>query len=187
MVNTSTQLQCIYLGISMVSSFCVITNFNIVNCSNIIGLISVGDLYFVKKKDMILHHILVLFFLDYMNIHDDFKYKNEIVSTLLSSEISTIFLTTNNLLDNYGNMGVFKHINQLCFVSTFFYYRIYNYSIFFDKNIYNTFSIYSKNNFEFYKIYCVIYLFYILNLYWFSIIIYRVGEKVYNVAIKQKI
>ncbi len=176
-------LQYVYLGFSLMSSFCVITNFHIINCSNIVGLMCLGDLYFIKKKDMLIHHIFVLSLLDYMNIHDDIQHKNKIVSTILSTEISTIFLITNNLLDIEGNMLLLKNINQIFFVITFVYYRLYNYSVLMlDKNIYNSFIIFSKNDYEFYKLYSMVYGFYILNIYWFTIIGYRIYEKLYNVV-----
>ena len=189
--NINTYLQCIYLGISLISSGCVLTHFHTINCSNMVGIMCLGDLFFVKKKDMLLHHILVLSMLEYMNINDNNTYINQLVSTILRTEISTVFLITNNLLNSVGiisDMIVFKNINQFFFVTTFFYYRVYNYSyLILDKNIYNSLSIYSRNDFEFYKMYGSICSFYILNLYWFIIICYRIRVKVHNLAIKQKI
>jgi len=165
-----------YLGISLLSGVCIMTNFHVITCSNIVGLMCLVDFYFVNRNDMRLHHILVLGMLHYMNVHPDIKNRNEIVSAILSTEISTIFLTINNLLDIVGNMVIFKNINKYIFVSTFVYYRIYNFSsyLIFDKNTYNIFLIYSKNNFEFYKIYTGIYGLFILNLYWGGLILNKI-------------
>jgi hypothetical protein len=170
------QLQYIYLGISLFSCFCIMTNHYIIACSNIVGFMCFIDFYFVKKKDMILHHILVLEMLHYMNNHNDIENRKEIVSVILSTEISSIFLVLNNLLENNSSIVNIRNINRLAFVSTFIYYRIYNYSYYliFDKNIHNTFIIYSRNNFEYYEIYIGLYGLFILNLYWCCIIFKKV-------------
>jgi hypothetical protein len=148
-------------------------DFYVVPCSNIVGLMCLIDFYFIKRKDMILHHFLVLCMLHYMNNHVDIENRSKIVSVILSTEISTIFLTTNNLLEIKGNMVIAKNINKLLFVSTFFYYRICNYTYYLilDNNIHKIFYYYSKNKFEFCEIYIGIYGLFCLNLYWFGIII----------------
>jgi len=177
------QLQFIYLTISIVSSFCVMKNFYVVPCSNVVGLICFIDIYFLKRNDMILHHFLVLSMLHYMNNHADIENRSEIVSVILSTEISTIFLTTNNLLEFAGNMVIAKNINKLLFVSSFFYYRIYNYTFYLilDNNIHKTFYCYSKNNFEFCEIYGGVFGLFFLNLYWFGIIFKKtLFNKTYN-------
>jgi hypothetical protein len=173
------QLQFMYLGISLFSCFCIMTNFYIITCSNIVGFICLIDFYFVKKKDMLLHHILVLSMLHYMNYHSDIENRKEIVSVILSTETSTIFLTLNNLLENTSSLFNVKKINKLAFVSSFVYYRIYNYSYYLilDKNIHNTFLIYSRNNFEYCEIYIGLYGLFILNLYWCCLIIKKIMFK----------
>ena len=167
------QLQFMYLSISILSCFCVMKNVYVISCSNIVGLMCFIDFYFVKRKDMILHHLLVLCMLHYMNNHADIKNRSEIVSVILSTEISTIFLTTNNLLEMEGNMVIAKNINKILFVSSFFYYRIYNYTYYLilDNNIHKIFYYYSKNNLEFCEIYTGIYGLFFLNLYWCGIIL----------------
>jgi len=176
-------LQFMYLSISSVSCFCVMKNFYVVPCSNIVGFMCLIDFYFVKRKDMMLHHFLVLCMLHYMNNHNDIENRNEIVSVILSTEISTIFLTTNNLLEILGNVVIAKNINNLLFVSSFIYYRIYNYTYYLvlDNNIHKIFYYYSKNKFEFCEIYVGIYGLFILNLYWCGIILKKaIFNRVYN-------
>ena len=132
---------------------------------------------------MMLHHFLVLCMLHYMNNHNDIENRNEIVSVILSTEISTIFLTTNNLLEILGNVVIAKNINNLLFVSSFIYYRIYNYTYYLvlDNNIHKIFYYYSKNKFEFCEIYVGIYGLFILNLYWCGIILKKaIFNRVYN-------
>ena len=179
-----TQLHCMYLGISLFSCFCIMTNFYVITCSNIVGLMCLIDFYFVKKSDMVMHHILVLSMLHYMNNHNHIENRIEIVSVILSTEISTIFLTLNNLLENISSFFIIKKINKIAFVSTFIYYRIYNYSYYLimDKNIHNTFFIYSRNNFEFCEIYIGLYGLFILNLYWSYLIFKKTIYK--NIYIK---
>jgi hypothetical protein len=128
----------------------------------------------------------------YINKYIDIENKYKIAHILLNTEISTLFLTINNLLNittNRNDIIIFKNINKLLFVTSFIYYRFYNYLYYLilDKNIYNIFIFYSKNNLEFYKITFGIYGLFILNLYWCSIIIYKIGEKVYKVKIKHNI
>ena len=60
MVNENIQLQFMYFSISLVSCICIMTNYNIIMCSNIVSIICLFDLYFIRNKDMIIHHILVL-------------------------------------------------------------------------------------------------------------------------------
>jgi hypothetical protein len=167
------RLQLMYLSISLFSCFCVMTNFYVIHCSNTVGLMCLIDFYFVKRNDMLLHHFLVLSMLHYMNNHSDIENRSEIVSVILSTEISTIFLTTNNLLEFAGNMVIAKNINKILFVFTFVYYRIYNYTYYLilDNNIHKIFYSYSKNNFEFCEIYGGIYGLFFLNLYWSGIIL----------------
>jgi hypothetical protein len=158
------KLQIVYLGIALVSSFCSITKFYVIPCSNIVGIMCLLDFYIIKNKDMILHHTIVLALTHYMNQHH-FENKNEIICVVLNTEISTIFLTTHNLLNT--NIVVFKNINKLFFISTFLYYRIYNYSqLLIDNNIHNTLYVYSRNNFEYCEIYASLYGLFLLNLYW---------------------
>ena len=127
MVNeyiTKTQLQIMYLGVSLASCVCVMTNSYIIICSNIVGCMCLVDLFFIKKTDMLIHHISALGLIHYLNIHSDIEIINDLLHVALSTEISTIFLTLNNLLENI----YIKKINKIAFISTFFYYRIYNYS-----------------------------------------------------------
>jgi hypothetical protein len=148
-------LQYVYLSIALLSSCCVMTNSYIIPCANILGITCIIDFYFVKKFDMFLHHVLVLSMIYGMNNHNDITSNIKLTSIMLSAEISTIFLTINNLLENINNIKFFKNINRFMFISTFFYYRIYNYGyhLILNKDIYNILSIYSANKFILYQKY----------------------------------
>jgi len=182
MVNMCViNIQYVYLSISLISFCCIINNFYIIPCSNIVGIICIIDFYFVKKKDMLLHHIFVLGMLHYINNHNTIEYRENLVTIVLKTEISTIFLITKNLLDTSNNI-IFKNINNIAFIITFFYYRIYNYGYYLilNKHINTIIHNYSKNNFEYLEIYLCIYGLFILNLYWLSLIFNKLKEKMYK-------
>lgn len=173
MVNnniTKAPLQFMYLSVSLFSSFCVFNNCYLIPCCNIIGAMCLIDFYFIKNKDMIFHHILSLCMVHYININNN-EHTNKLISIILKTEISTIFLTTNNLLKCKTNY--LKNINKILFVLTFMYYRIYNYLYYLilNKNSNYILFIYSKNNFEICKVYISIYGLFILNLYWYYLIL----------------
>ncbi len=179
MTNIINKLQYVYLGISLISWFCTITKLYIIPCSNFVALMCLFDLFYLKKKDMIFHHILVLLMIHYMNNHSNVKNREEIILPILKTEISTTFLIINNLLENKSNMGIIKNINRIIFVYCFIYYRIYNYLFYLILVIDydNVFLNYSKNNFEYFEIYFSIYGLFILNLYWCRLIINKIISK----------
>lgn len=168
------QRDCVYLGVSLFSSFCVTNNMYIKTCTNIVGAMCFFDLFFINKKDMMLHHLFVLNIVHYMNTNKEIE-MNNVLSVGLKTEISSIFLILNNYLENN-----YKIINHVAFVSTFFYYRIYNYSLLlFDKYGLLMFND-SKNKFYYYEIQIGIHGLYIVNLYWSSIILKTLYKKVIN-------
>ena len=176
-------MKYVYLGVSLCSSLCIMTDYYIIPCTNMVGVMCLVDFYFIKKNDMRLHHILVLCMLHYMNNHSDIKSRKEIVSQLLRAEISTIFLIMNNLLENTGNI-ILKNINRAVFVCSFIYFRVYNYSyLILDKNMNNEFLNYSKNNVEYCQIYIGLYGLFILNLYW-SYVIFKTSYQNWRKCIK---
>ena len=185
--NNSTlniYLQCTYLSIATLSTLCVLNNFQLINCSNIVGIMCLFDFLYIKKKDMIIHHIFVLMMIDYMNTHPNILIRENIIRVILSTEVSTIFLINNSLLsNNYITkdflmmnsyiINITKNINSIFFIFTFVYYRIYNYYYYLiiDKTANITFLKYSRNIFKFYEIYISIYGLFILNIYW-SVLIF---------------
>ena len=169
MVNN---LQYIYLGISLFSSFCSITEVYIIPCSIIIGTMCLIDFYFVKKKDILLHHSFALAMIYYINTHEYNTNITTLTAIILRTEISTIFLILNNLLKN-NNL---KKINKIVFVLTFFYYRIYNYLYYLilNKNVHTNILVYSRNNFEYYESYIGLYGLFSINVYWSYLIIKKI-------------
>jgi hypothetical protein len=144
------------------------------------------ELLICPTIDAILHHILVvsiisLFIFDILNINT----LHHEIKIIVSVEISTIFLVLTTYLPKIPLTSPFLTLpspsfiskiikfNQLCFVTSFFYTRIYLYSK------YIIYGILLKEVTTFPKIvYILLYLFYLLNLYWFTIIIKKLFKMV---------
>lgn len=184
-------VQTVYLSVSIFSTLCVISNCYVIICSNIVGMMCFLDIFLIKKKDMVIHHLFVLIMLHYMNTHPEIENREKIVSVILSTEISTIFLIMNNLLnrnntenfaENYDkyNKIIITNINRLFFITTFMYYRVYSYYVCLlsNKEIHNTFLIYSKSKIQLFEIYLGIYGLFILNLYWAIFIFIKLKKSI---------
>lgn len=164
-------LECVYLGLSMYSGYCVMTNQYMVQCANLNGLICVSDFFFIKKKDILFHHVLVLLMLHYMNTHQEEWYREKMISVLLSTKISTIFLSIHTLFEIWKVQEMVKQVNQLLFVISFMYYRIYQYSyLMLDKDVRHILWTRSSS-LEYVEINSCIYAMFLLNLYWASLIV----------------
>ena len=183
----SLGVQTVYLSVSIFSTLCVYTNCYIIICSNLVGMMCFIDIFLIKKKDMIIHHLFVLIMIHYMNSHTEIENREKIVSIILSTEISTIFLIMNNLLnrnniENYDkyNKIIVTTVNRLFFITTFMYYRVYSYyvSLIANKEIHNTLFIYSKSKFQLFEIYLGIYGLFILNLYWTIFIFIKLKKSI---------
>ena len=125
---------------------------------------------FICPIDVIIHHILVIAILYsfVFNIIQISEYQNEF-KIFLSVEISSIFLIINNYLGkNKLIHPTLIILNQFCFISSFFYTRIY---------LYTKYIIIIK--IEPY-ILLLIYLFFILNCYWFAIIVKKVVKPIHE-------
>jgi len=165
------------LSVSGISTVCILTKYNLIYCSYFVGVFCIFDLYYVvkiKKIDIIIHHLLVItliYFLFSSKIDD--SQKLPIVETILSTEISTNFLILKNILPGITSLpSSVVHINNLLFVSSFFYYRIYNYfvKILISKKLFYI----MMNNFTglplFFSFFSI-YGFFALNLYWSGLIL----------------
>jgi len=186
MIITELNLQIYYLLISSITTFFYIYNFNPTFLFYLIGSMCLFDLYYIKKSyDIILHHIftLGLIFHVFNNpLSDDININNSINYSFLSSEVSTNFLLINNILRIYNHKSIINVINNILFISTFTYYRLYlyTYSVILNKQTNYIFLYNSNNNYEVIKIFLSMYGFYFLNIYWFYLII----SKIYSKTIK---
>lgn len=126
-----------------------------------------------NKKDVILHHLITILFCKYYDFYGilDNKWNYAFVH-VLKTEVSSIFLCLNHFSNKYNKIKIIKMLSNLCFFATFFKCRIYDY--------YNNVI----NNGHFYELlkttddvgqkiftYGSTYIFYGLNLYWFSLML----------------
>jgi hypothetical protein len=141
------------------------------------------DFFFTKKSyDIIFHHIFTLGLIHYVlnnPISNDDNIKYSIFYSVLSTEISTNFLLINNILRIYKHQSKINDINNIFFVFTFAYYRLYRFTklLILNKQANEIFLYNSKNNFEIIIFYFSLYGFYFLNIYWFKLIFSKVFFK----------
>jgi len=169
------------LFVSTISTICLLKNYNVFLCSNGVAIYCIIDLCFLKRRDMILHHIFVLMMVFYMNIHRNIPIleRDSIITTILSSEISTNFLIINNILNDFkwDSKIILENLlnksNKIFFISTFFYFRLYKYisKLILNKEFYFVINTYSYNNYANITIYCGIYGLFVLNIYWGKLIL----------------
>lgn len=142
------------------------------------------DLFFAKR-DMIVHHLLVLSFLAAINIHQyPDEYKLYFMNQVIRFEYSTIFYSGGPLLLHYLSkqkesnvirrwIPTIRTALHVGFGITFFKFRIYDYS----KNIIFRATTYSSDKFQnvgaFTHLILTTWAFYALNLYWLQLIIWK--------------
>jgi hypothetical protein len=173
-------LQYIPLFISIISTICSTQNYNVFVCSNGVAVYCLFDLCFLKRRDMILHHIFVLMMAFYMNTHRNIPMVEIgfVITNILFSEISTNFLIIKDILNDFtwgSNVlleNILKKSNKICFVSTFFYFRLYKYSssLILNKEFYFVINKYSHKPHEMLTIYGAVYGLLVLNIYWAKLI-----------------
>jgi len=157
---------------------------NIDNVSTFITVVLGTDLFITRKIDIKLHHLITIIFYIYVNTngmtpHDKFQ----ISRPVMVCEVSSVFLSINNIYSK--EMGPRNAlINQLLFVTTFIYYRIYSYYVdcIVNKEYHNMVNKY--NNFYWtVTIWSTVYVFYTLNLYW----TFLIGKKIYRKIVYSEI
>jgi len=109
--------------------------------------------------DILLHHALSIFAGGTYLYYDYSEYFNMFIAPSLGFQVSTIFLCINSIYKR-------NSINQLLFVVSFIYFRIYRHYI--DTIIHPEFELFSN---EYKTIMILPYIFYSLNLYWLCFII----------------
>ena len=150
---------------------------NIDYSSAFITIILTTDIFITEKPDIKLHHVMAIIFYIYVNttcmIPED---KFLISRPVMVCEVSSIFLAINDIYEK----EIKPHYvvsNQLLFVSTFFYYRVYSFYINSIINSQYHETINKYNSFHWDKIiWSTLYVFYALNLYWACLI----GKKIYR-------
>jgi hypothetical protein len=132
------------------------------------------DMFFCKK-DLFIHHLLTLSGILFCYIHNvDVEHTKTIYFSMLSTELSSIFLNFNYwLTDSKGTiMKTIQKINFILLIISFTKLRVYDYYyLITNPEIYTIFSKYTENNIiPFLHVFSTILGLFIMNLYWFSII-----------------
>lgn len=139
------------------------------------------DLFFAKR-DMVLHHLLVLSFFSAIKLHEyPEDYKIYLMNNIIRVEYSNIFYSGGPLLLHYLStrkkwiewLPKIKKLIYILFAITFFKYRIYDFS---GKVIFQADTYSPKNFTDFYAgfhLITTLWIFYSLNLYWLQLIIMK--------------
>ena len=139
-----------------------------------IALYALFDCY-NNKFDMILHHLIVLYiYFLYKTVDfspDDLSY---LTHQMIKPEFSTIPLQLINLMKYYQfDSGVVYNFLQVSFVLSFTYYRVLDYPYFVLFDLHFRDIVYE---YKIYKHIVVIFVtFYVLNLYWFFLILRKIA------------
>lgn len=139
-----------------------------------VGLVyyqTVGDVPFAKI-DVLIHHVAVLMFV-YMYHNSNFEIAKPFISSVLLSEVSTIFLISKDILRVLiqwypGKKRILETIDRLnvcLFFISFFYFRIYYYAytILYGCDVCTRIDLHEIGIIG---CYITIFLFYGLNWYW---------------------
>lgn len=177
----------IHLSLSIFSTYCVFTNYYLCTCVYLVGVVLYIDyfLHYLKinrlRPDIRIHHLLALFIVHFVYNHrdilNDFNLEiADFIKNVLSLEISTIFLTGNILLPK---SSIIYKINQWVFITSFAYFRIYQYTRFviLSEKPYYIVIILSKHLISQYSMFIGIYGLGILNFYWFYLILQKTFHK----------
>lgn len=124
-----------------------------------------------------LHHIfgfcLTIFKLAHVLKFEDVDI---LIIAVYKTEISTVFYVIKLWLDDVNHVSIqtVKKLNEIAFLVTFFKYRIWDYSheIVFNKQLHELMDTYIQGRLpHFALLYVGLYGFYILNMYWFAIMV----------------
>lgn len=159
--------------ISIVSSYIYFTNGDFKTISHFIAMYLITDFFINKKVDLYIHHIIGLILYTFMYMNNSSSGSEHIfMKPFIAVEISSVFYNIKFLYPkNY-----FSTVNDLLFIVTFFYYRIYRY---YDVMINNdiTDMIENTGSVMKYFYYSAVYNLYALNMYWFSHILKIILKK----------
>ena len=128
------------------------------------------------SNDIYIHHIAGLL-ISYVSFKNTMFFNETVVfytSIIYCVELSTLFLIFNSLFKQFQITNMLTNINDILFLITFIYTRIYLYPkyLILDNNFYDILSTLSLV--DNYIITISIYTLYILNLYWFSIMLKKI-------------
>lgn len=171
------------VGISLYSIFCILSKspIHLKWCTDLIGLTCFIDFHKCRPPDIVFHHIITIlmtsFVSRYIKVFPDYTQEKSVKSiydmihTVLAIEIPTLFLVS----DKYCTEPRSKIVIQCSFAVLFFYYRIFRYRkhILLNPNTDFVVSNYTKTRLGKIHIYSGIYGMYLLNWYWFCVILMK--------------
>jgi hypothetical protein len=137
---------------------------------SIVGLYVAGDLFFTKEPDIMAHHVLAGLFIVSVRTLDPANYLLE-SQAIVNMEISTLFLVFNNLMKEkilVVPAAIYK-INQYLFLLTFTKYRIWDYY----------WVLIHQGSFPTALTMTAIWGLFLLDLYWFSLLIRKVNKSLH--------
>jgi hypothetical protein len=137
---------------------------------SLVGLYVASDLFFTKEADIMAHHLLAGLFIVSVRSLDPAKYLPE-SQAIVNMEISTLFLVFNNLMKEkilVVPAAIYK-INQYLFLLTFTKYRIWDYY----------WVLIYRDSFPTALTMAAIRGLFLLDLYWFSLLIRKVMKSLY--------
>jgi hypothetical protein len=170
--------------ISIYSMFCIISksSFHLHACTNLIGLTCLLDFRKKRPPDIIFHHIITILMSTFVECNKTSISRSpypiyDVIRTVLAIEIPTILLAIEKYIPS--ERAKLKVAVQSTFAMTFFYYRIYRYVryIIFNADAKHTIDSTAPHMVDRVHIYSGIYGMFLLNIYWFSMIV-RKGVKI---------
>lgn len=172
------------MAISAYSLFCIWTKSatHLHACTNLIGLTCLLDFRKSRPPDIIFHHIVTMLMTTFiechkMSIHQSPYRVYDVIRTILAIEIPTILLAVEKYISS--ERAKVKVAVQSTFAALFFYYRIYCYVRYIILNAEAKRAIDSTvpRQVDRVHIYGGIYGMFLLNVYWFSVILKK-GMKI---------
>jgi hypothetical protein len=172
------------VAISLYSMFCIISksSFHLHACTNLIGLTCLLDFRKSRPPDIVFHHVITILMTIFVEGHKTSISRSlypiyDVIRTVLAIEIPTILLAVEKYIPS--ERAKLKVAVQVRFAMLFFYYRIYRYTRYI---IFNTEAKWAINStaphwVDRVHIYGGIYGMFLLNIYWFSVIV-RKGLKI---------
>lgn len=170
----------LYLLLSIYSSASYFYIGNYESTSAIITGFVVIDTIYNKdvntKPDYLLHHGLVIASYSTFQYYKFYEYIDITIKPALSFQVSSIFLSINEIYKKNYYYNKYKYINIVCFLASFIYFRLYLY--YYSLLNPELYVILNKYN---YNLIIIPYMLFSLNVYWFSCIIKKMAMMIYNI------
>ena len=165
--------QELYLLLSLYCSATVFYIGNYETASSIVtGFVVIDTIYnkdINTKPDFLLHHLLVIGCYSSFKYYKFYEYLDITMKPILSFQISSIFLSINELYKKNNFYNKYKYINLFFFMYSFIYFRIYQYYYILTNPEFYVFL--NKYN---YFLTIFPYSFFTLNLYWITGVIKKI-------------